>query len=198
MSALVTTELLDRVRERLTASSVAEPTAATVADAVRAESSGVLADTDLLEVVRVLQTELTGAGPLEPLLHEPGVADVLVTAPDQVWVDRGVGLERSGVPVHRRGSGASTGAAVGTVGRSTPRRRPTVGRRPSAGRRRRALRGTTSCRTRTGGPGRNLRVTASAAARNAGSRRAVCSRRRGTGRARTPRSHHLVRAWPSW
>ena len=97
MSALVTAELLDRVRERLTASSVAEPTAATVADAVRAESSGVLADTDLLEVVRVLQTELTGAGPLEPLLHEPGVADVLVTAPDQVWVDRGVGLERSGV-----------------------------------------------------------------------------------------------------
>lgn len=97
MSALVTAELLDRVRERLTASSVGEPTAATVADAVRAESSGVLADTDLLEVVRVLQTELTGAGPLEPLLHEPGVADVLVTAPDQVWVDRGVGLERSGV-----------------------------------------------------------------------------------------------------
>lgn len=36
MSALVTAELLDRVRERLTASSVAEPTAATVADAVRA------------------------------------------------------------------------------------------------------------------------------------------------------------------
>ena len=97
MSGLVTAELLDRVRDRLAASTAAEPTAATVADAVRAESAGVLGDTDLLEVVRILQTELTGAGPLESLLHEPGVADVLVTAPDQVWVDRGVGLERTSV-----------------------------------------------------------------------------------------------------
>ncbi|MGC0367006.1 pilus assembly protein CpaF [Rhodococcus sp. 27YEA15] len=97
MSALVSAELLDRVRERLTASSTVEPTAAMVAAAVRTESSGVLGDTDLLDVVRVLQTELTGAGPLESLLHEPGVADVLVTAPDEVWVDRGGGLERSSV-----------------------------------------------------------------------------------------------------
>ncbi|MGA9873822.1 MAG: TadA family conjugal transfer-associated ATPase, partial [Rhodococcus sp. (in: high G+C Gram-positive bacteria)] len=42
-----------------------------------------------------LQTELTGAGPLEPLLGDPSVADVLVTAPDEVWVDRGAGLERT-------------------------------------------------------------------------------------------------------
>jgi pilus assembly protein CpaF len=43
----------------------------------------------------VLQTELTGAGILEPLLRADGTTDVLVTAPDAVWVDDGNGLRRS-------------------------------------------------------------------------------------------------------
>jgi pilus assembly protein CpaF len=38
------------------------------------------------------------AGALEPLLAEPGVTDVLVNAPREVWVDRGAGLQR--VPVN--------------------------------------------------------------------------------------------------
>ncbi|KAF0964124.1 MULTISPECIES: TadA family conjugal transfer-associated ATPase [unclassified Rhodococcus (in: high G+C Gram-positive bacteria)] len=96
MSSLVTPDLLDRVRERLAHTS-GEPTPATVAAAIRTESGGVLGDTDLLGALRVLMTELTGAGPLESLLTEPGVADVLVTAPDRVWVDRGRGLERAAV-----------------------------------------------------------------------------------------------------
>ncbi len=94
MSAVVTGELLDRVRDRL-AQSAEEPTPALVAAAIRIEAGGVLSDTDLLSSLRVLQTELTGAGPLESLLAEPSVADVLVTAPDEVWVDRGAGLERT-------------------------------------------------------------------------------------------------------
>ncbi len=93
MSALFSTDLLDRVRERL-ATADGDPTPATVAAAIRSESGGVLGDTDLLAALRVLQTELTGAGPLEALLAQPGVTDVLVTAPDAVWVDRGAGLER--------------------------------------------------------------------------------------------------------
>lgn len=95
-SAVVSPDLLERVRERL-ALTEGDLGPATVASAIRAESGGVLGDTDLLAVLRTLQTELTGAGPLEPLLAVPGVADVLVTAPDAVWVDRGAGLER--VPV---------------------------------------------------------------------------------------------------
>lgn len=96
MNALVTAEFLERVRDRLTLEP-GEPTPATVAEAIRAESGGVLGDADLLAVLRELQTELTGAGPLEALLAEPGVSDVLVTAPDRVWVDRGRGLERAAV-----------------------------------------------------------------------------------------------------
>ena len=39
----------------------------------------------------------TPAGPLGPLLALPGVTDVLVNAPDAVWIDRGAGLERRDV-----------------------------------------------------------------------------------------------------
>ncbi|GAA5047981.1 TadA family conjugal transfer-associated ATPase [Nocardia callitridis] len=96
MSALVTTELLDRVRERLSGGS-GEIEPAQVAAAIRAEAGGVLGDTDLLRALRLLQTEMTGAGVLEPLLHDPLVADVLVTGPDAVWIDRGNGLEQTSV-----------------------------------------------------------------------------------------------------
>ncbi len=96
MNTVVTGELLDRVRERL-ASGSADPDPARVVAAVRAEAGGVLGDTDLLRALRLLQTEMTGAGVLEPLLRDPRVADVLVTAPDAVWIDRGRGLEKTEV-----------------------------------------------------------------------------------------------------
>lgn len=89
-------ELLERVRHRLAEVS-GRLSPALVAGAIRAEAGGVLGDTDLLAALRVLQTELSGAGPLEALLREPTTADVLVTAPDAVWVDRGAGLERTDV-----------------------------------------------------------------------------------------------------
>ena len=56
---------------------------------------GVLGDTEVLDNLRVLETELTGAGVLEPLLRAEGTTDVLVTAPDAVWVDDGAGLRRT-------------------------------------------------------------------------------------------------------
>jgi pilus assembly protein CpaF len=88
--------LIDRVRERLAAESgPLRPNI--VAQAIRAESGGVLGDTEVLTNLRALQTELTGAGLLEPLLCAPGATDVLVTAPDAVWCDDGKGLRRSRV-----------------------------------------------------------------------------------------------------
>jgi pilus assembly protein CpaF len=88
--------LVDRVRERLAAESASlRPNV--VAAAIRAESGGVLGDTEVLSNLRVLQTELTGAGILEPLLRADGTTDVLVTAPDSVWVDDGNGLRRSAI-----------------------------------------------------------------------------------------------------
>ncbi|EFL24949.1 type II/IV secretion system protein, partial [Streptomyces himastatinicus ATCC 53653] len=67
-----------------------------VAAALR-EEGRLLGDTEVLGVVNALRSELVGTGPLEPLLAAPEVTDVLVTAPDEVWVDRGAGLERTAV-----------------------------------------------------------------------------------------------------
>lgn len=86
--------LIDRVRERL-AGQAAQPGPTVMAAAIRAESGGVLGDTEVLANLRLLQTELTGAGILEPLLRADGTTDVLVTRPDAVWVDDGAGLRRS-------------------------------------------------------------------------------------------------------
>lgn len=90
----MTGSLIDRVRERLAVEQTPlRP--AVVAEAIRAESGGLLGDTEVLAGMRILQTELTGAGILDPLLRADGTTDVLVTGPDAVWVDDGNGLRRS-------------------------------------------------------------------------------------------------------
>ncbi|GAA2122054.1 hypothetical protein GCM10009759_72260 [Kitasatospora saccharophila] len=86
-------ELVDAVRIRL-AEAGAPPTAGPVAAALRA-SGPPLGGADVLTAVRSLRAEIVGAGPLDPLLAESGVTDVLVNGPDRIWVDRGRGLERA-------------------------------------------------------------------------------------------------------
>ncbi|MCK0516952.1 TadA family conjugal transfer-associated ATPase [Williamsia sp. DF01-3] len=84
--------LLTRVRERL-AATAQDPTPEVMAAVVREEAGGVLGDTDLLDALRFLHTELVGAGRLETLLAGPTVNDILVVGPKQVWVDQGHGLQ---------------------------------------------------------------------------------------------------------
>jgi pilus assembly protein CpaF len=84
-------DLVDRVRRRL----VTEPADLDVA--VRAESHGIVDDAVFARLRRDVEAELHGAGPLEPLLALRGVTDVLVNAPDSVWLDRGRGMERTPV-----------------------------------------------------------------------------------------------------
>ena len=67
-------------------------TPADVATAMRAEGL-IVSDSAVLDTVESLRRHSVGAGLLEPLLHEPGVTDVLVNGADQVFVDRGAGLE---------------------------------------------------------------------------------------------------------
>ncbi|OEJ60054.1 pilus assembly protein CpaF [Streptomyces agglomeratus] len=91
----MTARMLDAVRQRL-AESGAEPTPARVAAALRAQGR-LLGDAEVLGAAEELRCELVGTGTLEPLLADPSVTDVLVSAPDRVWVDRGAGLELTGV-----------------------------------------------------------------------------------------------------
>ncbi|MCY7373353.1 MAG: TadA family conjugal transfer-associated ATPase [Spirochaetaceae bacterium] len=88
-------ELVDRVADRLARTgSLATPGA--VAAALRAEGS-LVAGQAVLDIVGAVRSELTGAGPLDDLLADPEVSDVLVNGPEEVWVDRGGGLVRVGV-----------------------------------------------------------------------------------------------------
>jgi pilus assembly protein CpaF len=90
----MTADLVERVRGRL-ASSANEITPAAVAEAVREEAGGVVGHNDVLAAVRLLEHELVGAGPLEPLLRDSTTTDVLVTGPREVWVDGRDGLRRT-------------------------------------------------------------------------------------------------------
>jgi len=88
--------IVDRVRSRL--ASLDEPVGrARVAELVRVEAGALIDDTDLLSLIRAAEDELVGAGPLEPLLRQPGVTDVLVNGPADVWVDTPAGLVRTDV-----------------------------------------------------------------------------------------------------
>ncbi|HEY6745483.1 MAG TPA: TadA family conjugal transfer-associated ATPase [Mycobacteriales bacterium] len=89
-------EALERVRRRLVDTG-APPGRATIAALVRQDSGGLAGHGQVLGLVREAESELAGAGPLQPLLQQAGVTDVLVNAPDSVWVDRGSGLQRSAV-----------------------------------------------------------------------------------------------------
>ncbi|MEU5154525.1 ATPase, T2SS/T4P/T4SS family [Glycomyces sp. NPDC021274] len=93
-------ELLARVRRQLAAQT--RPGAdrgrargSTRADIVRALCAAGAAppdQTSLLQLSAALSDDLTGAGPLQPLLDDPEVTDVVVNGTGGVWADRGEGL----------------------------------------------------------------------------------------------------------
>ncbi len=65
------------------------------APARRARRSGAVAGADEIAALAArVGSRGLGAGPLQPLVEEPGVSDILVNGPGEVWVDKGLGLER--------------------------------------------------------------------------------------------------------
>jgi pilus assembly protein CpaF len=66
------------------------------ADSVRdvVRSTGrVVDDRSLQRLTSSLAADLQGYGPLEPLLGDPLVTDIVVNGPSEVWVDRGLGMQ---------------------------------------------------------------------------------------------------------
>ena len=96
--------LQERLLDEIGARGLLENDGADVAAAVRDFAARAIASEDvgLNEAERVrLAEELTdetiGMGPLAPLLADPAVSDILVNAPDQVYVERFGRLERTDV-----------------------------------------------------------------------------------------------------
>jgi pilus assembly protein CpaF len=93
--ALVSEAVLEQVRAVLVRTGAA-PTESAVAAALR-EVGVVLGQEAVMTLARRLRADLVGAGPLESLLAEPGVSDIVVNGPREVYIDRGAGLEPTGV-----------------------------------------------------------------------------------------------------
>jgi pilus assembly protein CpaF len=107
--------LVQRVQRRLTAAGgVATDTAGlriAVTEELR-EDGVLLPSANLTPIVRAIGDELTGLGPLAPLLADPAVTDVLVNGPTDVWVERAGIIERETV---RFDSAAAVAAMVQRV-----------------------------------------------------------------------------------
>jgi pilus assembly protein CpaF len=69
-------------------------------DLVRAEAP-LLADADLAGVVARVRARIGGLGPLEPLLADPRISDILVNGPGAVWVERDGRLVHTDVRLDR-------------------------------------------------------------------------------------------------
>lgn len=98
-------ELINRVRRQLVAQAGpgrarGRRGPAAKADIVTALCAAGAAPPDqpgLLELSAALSDDLNGAGPLQPLLDDTTVTDVVVNGTDGVWVDRGEGLQAAAV-----------------------------------------------------------------------------------------------------
>ncbi|MEI7779217.1 MAG: TadA family conjugal transfer-associated ATPase [Actinomycetes bacterium] len=87
--------LVALLRDRIIADG-RDPTPSVVAEVLRRDGL-VIGDAAVLALVAGLRAELVGLGPLQQLLDDPLVTDVLVNGPEDVWIDRGAGLERAGI-----------------------------------------------------------------------------------------------------
>lgn len=93
---LLTEAMIENVQRRL-ADERSEPSGTALARAVRAETSVLVTDAEMLKLIRALQRELIGAGPLAELLADPRTTDVVVNSPSDVRVDRGAGWEQTDI-----------------------------------------------------------------------------------------------------
>ena len=117
--------MTDRIVQRLLASDVPlERVPLTAAAAALAPDVAPLADAaTILEAVDTL----VGLGPVERLLRDPGVTDVLVNGPSDVWVERFGVLERTNVRfTDERAVVAAVERAIGPLGLRIDRASPAV------------------------------------------------------------------------
>lgn len=94
-------ELDARVHHHILTTGDDSPVAdAHLAALVRREAPLLGAD-DVAGTVARVRARIAGVGPLEPLLRDPQISDVLVNGPGPVWVERDGCLRRSGVVLDR-------------------------------------------------------------------------------------------------
>jgi len=110
-----------------------------VARVVREE--GLLLPPDVLaSLVRELTDALAGLGPVEALLRDPAVTDVMINGPEEVWVERAGRLERTTVAyTDAEALQTAVQRVIGPLGLRLDRARPHVDARLRDGSRLHAL-----------------------------------------------------------
>ena len=100
------TETMEKTMEKMQRLIAAEPglvhDASSLARRIR-EEAGVISDVAVVDLLRRLRQDATGMGPLDALLARQGVTDVVVNGPEDVFMDRGEGLERSDITFRNDG-----------------------------------------------------------------------------------------------
>ena len=121
--------LAERVHSRLLAGPSSDAgrgvSRAAVARLAAAEAP-LLAGADLDRLVGEVLARATGLGPLEPLLADPAVTEVMVSGPGRVWVERRGVLERVDVDLDAPGIEHLIEKVVGPLGLRVDRSSPMV------------------------------------------------------------------------
>ena len=130
MSKSVSAEVLERVRRQFVTGhrrpdSGSSSPEQVIADLLRAEVP-LMPTAAVATTARALAVELVGLGPVEELLADPGVTDVLVNGPGAVWVERSGRLEPTEVVVDRPEIYRYVERLVGPLGLQADRAHPVV------------------------------------------------------------------------
>jgi pilus assembly protein CpaF len=119
-------ELDARVHRRVLASTTDRPLDdQALADLVRREAP-LLGSDQVAGVVSRIRARIGGLGPLEPLLADPLVSDVLVNGPGPVWIERSGRLERTPLELDRPAIDLLVERVVAPLGLRADRTTPIV------------------------------------------------------------------------
>lgn len=116
--------LAEGLRARVVALPAGEPITAELLAALAGEESPLASESAVAAAVREVLAATTGLGPLEPLLADPAVTEVMLNGPGPVWVERHGELERTDVVVDAAGAAHLVEKVVAPVGLRVDRASP--------------------------------------------------------------------------
>lgn len=116
--------LVERVHAMVVDGSVADDASA-ITEAVRVDAP-LLGHTEVTDVTARILARVGGLGPLQPLMADPAVSEIMANGPGRVWVERGGVLSDGGVELDAPMLARVIERIVGPAGRRVDRSSPLV------------------------------------------------------------------------